>query len=186
MTGTPAHTAPPLSTLTLGGGCFWCTEAVFDSVRGIVDVESGYCNGEALRPRYQQVCTGSTGHAEVVRLTFDPAVIGVRDILEIFFGTHDPTTLNRQGNDVGTQYRSGIYYEDPAHAEVANDLIREMSQDKLFGASITTEVLPLHNYWPAEDCHQDYYAKNPLQGYCSYVVGPKVVKFRQTFARFLR
>jgi len=176
----------PQATITLGGGCFWCTEAVFDSVRGIVDVESGYCNGEALRPRYQQVCTGSTGHAEVVRLTFDPALITVRDILEIFFGTHDPTTLNCQGNDVGTQYRSGIYYEDPAHAEVANDLIREMSQDKLFGAPITTEVLPLHNYWPAEDYHQDYYANNPLQGYCSYVVGPKVVKFRQTFARFLR
>ena len=178
--------SPGLPTITLGGGCFWCLDAVFNSVRGITDVESGYCNGAVVRPRYEQVCTGSTGHAEVVRLTFDPAVIRLRDILEIFFATHDPTTLNRQGNDVGTQYRSGIYYEDPAHAEVANDLIREISQDKLWGASITTEVQPLHNYWPAEDYHQDYYAKNPLQGYCAYVVGPKVVKFRKTFARFLK
>ena len=110
----------------------------------------------------------------------------MREILEIFFATHDPTTLNRQGNDVGTQYRSGIYYEDPAHRQVAEDMVREMSQDKLFGAPITTEVQPLQNYWPAEDYHQDYYAHNPSQGYCAYVVGPKVVKFRQTFARFLK
>ena len=175
-----------LQAITLGGGCFWCLDAVYRGVRGIASVESGYCNGDLIHPRYEQICTGATGHAEVVRLVFDPATIGVRDILEIFFATHDPTTLNRQGNDVGTQYRSGIYYEDPAHAEVANDLIREISQDKLFGASITTEVQPLHNYWPAEDYHQNYYAKNPLQGYCAYVVGPKVVKFRQTFARFLK
>jgi len=152
----------------------------------VTDVQSGYANGDLAAPSYEQVCTGATGHAEVVRVTFDPAQIGLREILEIFFATHDPTTPNRQGNDVGTQYRSGIYYEDPAHAEVANDLIREISQDKLFGASITTEVQPLHNYWPAEDYHQDYYAKNPLQGYCAYVVGPKVVKFRKTFARFLK
>ncbi|MDY0106030.1 MAG: peptide-methionine (S)-S-oxide reductase MsrA, partial [Giesbergeria sp.] len=123
-----------LQTITLGGGCFWCLDAVFRGVRGITAVESGYCNGALAYPRYEQVCTGSTGHAEVVRLVFDPAVISVRDILEIFFGTHDPTTLNRQGNDVGTQYRSGIYFEDPAHAQLAHDLIREMSQDKLFGA----------------------------------------------------
>ena len=175
-----------LQTITLGGGCFWCTEAVFDRVRGVTDVESGYTNGHTLNPSYEQICRGDTGHAEVVRLTFDADEISLQEILEIFFHTHDPTTLNRQGNDVGTQYRSGIYYEDPAHAEVANDLIREISQDKLFGASITTEVQPLHNYWPAEDYHQDYYAKNPLQGYCAYVVGPKVVKFRKTFARFLK
>lgn len=186
MTQNSTTPSPPLSTLTLGGGCFWCTHAVFQEVRGITSVESGYCNGKVLHPRYEQVCTGATGHAEVVRLRFDPAVITVRELLEIFFATHDPTTLNRQGNDVGTQYRSGIYVEDPAHAQVAHDLIREMSQDKLFGAPITTEVQHLHNYWPAEDYHQDYYAKNPLQGYCAYVVGPKVVKFRKTFTRFLK
>jgi len=178
--------SPALETITLGGGCFWCTEAVFVCVRGVTDVESGYSNGHVAHPRYEQVCTGTTGHAEVVRLTFNPAVIGVREILEIFFATHDPTTLNRQGNDVGTQYRSGIYYERPEHQQAAEDLIREMSQDKLFGAPITTEVRPLANYWPAEDYHQDYYAHNPEQGYCAYVVGPKVEKFRKTFARFLK
>ena len=185
MTQDPSNSTS-LQTITLGGGCFWCTEAVFVQVRGIVDVESGYSNGHVNHPTYEQVCTGTTGHNEVVKLVYDPAQISLRAILEIFFVIHDPTTLNRQGNDSGTQYRSGIYYEDPAHAEVANDLIREISQDKLFGASITTEVQPLHNYWPAEDYHQDYYAKNPLQGYCAYVVGPKVVKFRKTFARFLK
>ena len=176
-------------TIVLGGGCFWCTEAVFVRVRGVLDVESGYANGHAdrfPRPTYEQVCSGDTGYNEVVKLVYDPQQVSMADLLSVFFAIHDPTTLNRQGNDVGTQYRSGIYYEDPAHAEVANALIREISQDKLFGASITTEVQPLHNYWPAEDYHQDYYAKNPLQGYCAYVVGPKVVKFRKTFARFLK
>jgi len=173
-------------TITLGGGCFWCTEAVFDRVRGIVDVESGYCNGQVPHPTYEQVCTGDTGHAEGVRLTFDPAVISVREIFEIFFATHDPTTLNRQGNDVGTQYRSGIYFENPEHGDIANDMIRQMSQDQLFGAPVTTEVQPLRNYHPAEHYHQDYYANNPLQGYCAYVVGPKVEKFRKTFSRFLK
>ena len=174
------------STITLAGGCFWCTEAVFDRVRGVTDVQSGYSNGHAQNPTYEQVCTGHTGHAEVVRLQFDDTVISLREILEIFFATHDPSQLNRQGNDVGTQYRSGIYFEDPAHRQAAEDMVREMSQDKLFGAPITTEVQPLQNYWPAEDYHQDYYAHNPSQGYCAYVVGPKVVKFRQTFARFLK
>jgi peptide-methionine (S)-S-oxide reductase len=123
-----------LQSITLGGGCFWCTEAVFDRVRGVTDVQSGYANGDVAEPTYEQVCTGRTGHAEVVRVTFDPDQIGVRELLEIFFATHDPTTLNRQGNDVGTQYRSGIYYTDPAHRAVAEDMLREMGQDKLFGA----------------------------------------------------
>ena len=178
--------SPGLPTITLGGGCFWCLDAVFNSVRGITDVESGYCNGAVVRPRYEQVCTGSTGHAEVVRLTFDPAIIRLRDILEIFFATHDPTTLNRQGNDVGTQYRSGIYYEDPAHGDIANNMVRQMSQDKLFGAPITTEVKPLANYSTAEAYHQDYFANHPNAGYCAFVVGPKVEKFRKTFARYLK
>lgn len=177
---------PDLQSITLGGGCFWCTEAVFDRVRGVTDVQSGYANGDVAEPTYEQVCTGTTGHAEVVRVTFDPAQISVRELLEIFFATHDPTTLNRQGNDVGTQYRSAIYYTDPAHKEAAEDLLREMGQDKLFGAPIVTELAPLATYWPAEDYHQDYYLRNPHQGYCAFVVGPKVEKFRKTFARLLK
>lgn len=173
-------------TITLGGGCFWCTEAVFDRVRGVTDVQSGYSNGQTQHPSYEQVCSGRTGHNEVVRLTFDPTQIDVREILEIFFATHDPTTLNRQGHDVGTQYRSGIYYSQPQHQEVAQDMVRQMEQDKLFGAPIVTEIAALANYWPAEDYHQDYYANHPGQGYCSAVVGPKVEKFRRTFLRHLK
>ena len=175
-------TASQLETIVLGGGCFWCTEAVFDRVQGVVDVESGYSNGDAKNPSYEQVCTGRTGHNEVVKLAFDPAQITLREILEIFFVVHDATTLNRQGNDAGTQYRSGIYYTDARQKEVADDIIREMSQDKILGAPIVTEVLPLANYWPAEDYPQDYFKNNPNQGYCAYVVGPKVEKFRKTFA----
>ncbi len=175
-----------LPVIVLGGGCFWCTEAVYVQVRGVTDVESGYCNGHVQRPSYEQVCTGSTGHAEVVRLTYDPAQVSVRQLLEIFFVVHDPTQLNRQGNDVGTQYRSGIYYTDPAQKEVADALIREMGQDKTFGAPIVTEVQPLANYWPAEDYHQDFFARNPYQGYCLAVAAPKVAKFRKTFASLVR
>jgi len=179
-------TSSKLETITLGGGCFWCTEAVYVGVRGVTDVESGYSNGQAQNPSYEQVCTGRTGHNEVVKLQFDPAQISLREILEIFFVIHDPTTLNRQGNDVGTQYRSGIYYSDAAQKEVADEVIREMSQDKAFTVPIVTEVLPLTNYWPAEDYHQDYFENNPNQGYCAFVVGPKVEKFRKTFAAFVK
>ena len=170
-----------VQTITLGGGCFWCTEAVFDRVRGVTDVESGYTNGHTLNPSYEQICQGDTGHAEVVRLKFDADEISLEEILEIFFHTHDPTTLNRQGNDVGTQYRSGIYYETPEDAEIAHNMIRQMSQDKLFGAPITTEVKPLENYSTAEAYHQDFFEKNPSQGYCVAVAAPKVAKFRKTF-----
>ncbi len=169
-------------TVALGGGCFWCTEAVFDRVRGITDVESGYCNGHVLQPTYEQVCSGSTGHAEVVKLTWDPAQITLTEILEIFFAVHDPTTLNRQGNDVGTQYRSGIYTTTPEQQQEAETVVRQINQGQLFGRPIVTEVLPLSHYSPAEDYHQDYFAKHPGQGYCAFVVGPKVEKFRQTFA----
>jgi peptide-methionine (S)-S-oxide reductase len=169
-------------TITLGGGCFWCTEAVYVKVRGVLDVESGYSNGQAARPSYEEVCTGRTGCNEVVKLTYDPAQITLREILEIFFVIHDPTTLNRQGNDAGTQYRSGIYYETAGQKEAVDDFIREASQDKTFGKPLVTEVLPLANYWPAEGYHQDYFANNPNQGYCAFVVGPKVDKFRKTFA----
>lgn len=170
-----------VETIVLGGGCFWCTEAVFKEVRGITDVESGYSNGQAHQPSYEQVCTGNTGHNEVVKLTYDPAQISVRQILEIFFVVHDPTQLNRQGNDTGTQYRSGIYYTTSEQKQAADDIIREMSQDKLFGKPIVTEVVALSNYWPAEEYHQDFFEKNPFQGYCMAVAAPKVDKFRKTF-----
>jgi len=173
-------------TITLGGGCFWCTEAVFVRVRGVEDVESGYSNGQTAQPSYEQVCTGTTGHNEVVKLVFDPAQISMREILEIFFVIHDPTTLNRQGHDSGTQYRSGIYFSTPEQETVAQDLIREMSQSGVYSQAIVTEVLPLTNYWPAESYHQDFFEKNPGQGYCVAVAAPKVAKFRKTFARLVR
>jgi peptide-methionine (S)-S-oxide reductase len=175
-----------LQTIVLGGGCFWCTEAVYVKVRGVTDVESGYSNGHVNRPSYEQVCSGSTGHAEVVKLTYDPAQISTRQILEIFFVVHDPTQLNRQGNDSGTQYRSGIYTTTPEQKQVADDMIREMSQDKLFGKPIVTEVQTLANYWPAEEYHQDFFEKNPYQGYCVAVAAPKVAKFRKTFASLVK
>ena len=168
-------------TIALGGGCFWCTEAVFKEVRGVLDVESGYSNGQETAPTYGQVCTGRTGSAEVVKLVYDPAQVSTRQILEIFFATHDPTQLNRQGNDVGTQYRSGIYYTTTQQRDVANDLIREAGQDKLYDGGIVTEVLPLAHYFVAEDYHQDFFEKNPTQGYCMAVAAPKVSKFRKTF-----
>jgi len=173
-------------TITLGGGCFWCTEAVFVCVKGIVDVESGYCNGHVLQPSYNQVCSGSTGHNEVVKLVFDPAQVSAREILEIFFVIHDPTTLNRQGHDSGTQYRSGIYFSTPEHEVLARSVIDEMTHSDVYRSPIVTEVMPLTNYWAAEDYHQDYFAKNPQQGYCMAVAAPKVAKFRRTFARLVR
>ncbi len=175
-----------LPSITLGGGCFWCTEAVFVRVRGIIQVQSGYCNGTALQPTYEQVCSGRTGHNEVVRLTFDPAVISVQQILQIFFAIHDPTTLNRQGNDVGTQYRSGIYFHTPEQQQVAQAMLEQLAQERVFDAPLTTELLPEQNFWPAEDYHAQYYARNPSQGYCAAIIGPKLAKFRQTFTQFLK
>ena len=175
-----------LQTITLGGGCFWCLEAVFVCVKGVVDVQSGYCNGHVLQPSYNQVCGGATGHNEVVKLVFDPKQISAREILEIFFVIHDPTTLNRQGHDSGTQYRSGVYFSTPAQEHLARELIDEMSSSAVYRSPIVTEVLPLANYWPAEDYHQDYFAKNPQQGYCMAVAAPKVEKFRRTFAKLVR
>ena len=169
-------------SIVLGGGCFWCTEAVFDRVQGVTDVESGYSNGQVKNPTYEQVCTGRTGAVEVVKLEFDPAQISLREILEIFFVVHDPTTLNRQGNDTGTQYRSGIYTTSDAQREVAESVIREMVESKVYTSPIVTEVVPLADYSTAEAYHQDYFANNPNQGYCAFVVGPKVEKFRKTFA----
>jgi peptide-methionine (S)-S-oxide reductase len=178
--------SPNTETIVLGGGCFWCTEAVFDRVQGVLDVESGYSNGETVKPSYEQVCTGRTGHAEVVKLVFDPAQITLREILEIFFVVHDPTTPNRLGNDVGTQYRSGIYYVDEAQKQVAEDVIREIEASKTYRSPVVTEVAPLANYSAAEAYHQDYFLNNPNQGYCAFVVGPKVEKFQKTFASRLK
>jgi peptide-methionine (S)-S-oxide reductase len=175
-----------LQTIVLGGGCFWCTESVYKEVRGVTDVESGYSNGETERPSYEDVCTGRTGHNEVVKLTYDPQQVSLRQLLEIFFVVHDPTQMNRQGNDVGTQYRSGIYYTTPEQKETAESLVREMSQDKLFSRPIVTEVQPMANYWPAEEYHQDFFEKNPTQGYCLAVAAPKVAKFRKTFTDLTR
>jgi peptide-methionine (S)-S-oxide reductase len=175
--------AVPLQTITLGGGCFWCTEAVFVQVRGIEDVESGYSNGQVRQPSYEDVCTGTTGCNEVVKLVYDPAQISTREILEIFFVIHDPTTLNRQGNDAGTQYRSGIYVTTPEQEAVAREVMAELAASGIYSRPIVTEVLPMAHYWPAEDYHQDFFERNPHQGYCMAVAAPKVAKFRMTFAR---
>ena len=175
-----------LQTIVLGGGCFWCTEAVYVKVKGVTDVESGYSNGKAERPSYEQVCTGTTGHNEVVKLTYDPAQISLRQILEIFFVIHDPTTLNRQGNDTGTQYRSGIYWTNDGQKQVAEAVIREIEASKTYHSPVVTEVAPLANYSTAEAYHQDYFLNNPNQGYCAFVVGPKVEKFQKTFASRLK
>lgn len=172
---------PSVETIVLGGGCFWCTEAVFKEVRGITDVESGYSNGQAQRPSYEQVCAGRTGVVEVVKLEYDPAVISTRQILEIFLVVHDPTQLNRQGNDVGTQYRSGIYFTAPEQQQVAEALLKEVTDEGLLADPIVTEIEPLAHYWPAEEYHQDFFERNPSQGYCMAVAAPKVTKFRKTF-----
>ena len=183
MPSSDNPTTSPHLTLVLGGGCFWCTEAVFVQVRGVVDVESGYCNGLSPNPTYEMVCTGTSGHAEVVKLIYDPDQVSTRDLLEIFFLIHDPTQLNRQGNDVGTQYRSGIYFTTPAQEAVASALIDELAASHHYDQPIVTEVKPLRNYAPAEDYHQDFFARNPNQAYCMAVAAPKVAKFRKTFAR---
>jgi len=168
----------------LGGGCFWCTEAVYLEARGVTRVESGYMGGSDPDPTYEKVCEGSTGHAEVIRLEFDPNVISYRDILEIFFTIHDPTTLNRQGNDVGTQYRSVIFTTSPEQEATARKVMAEMAV--VWDAPIVTQLLPAEQWHKAEDYHQNYFARHPLQGYCAFVVAPKVAKFRKTFAKRLK
>lgn len=169
-------------TATLAGGCFWCLEAVFADLRGVEKVESGYAGGAVPHPSYQQVCTGSTGHAEVVQITFDPRVISLAELLEVFFTVHDPTTLNRQGSDVGTQYRSAIFYRTPEQQAIARQAIEELNAAGIWEAPLVTEVTPLAAFYPAEDYHRDYYRRNPDQPYCRAIISPKVAKFR---ARFL-
>ena len=172
--------------VVIGGGCFWCTEAVFLAVDGVLTVESGYSGGHVDDPSYEQVCDGSTGHAEVVRVEFDADRITLREILEIFFATHDPTTLNRQGADVGTQYRSVIFHADDAQRDTARAVIADLTDQQVFDRPIVTQVVPLTNYFAAEAYHQRFYERNPYQGYCMAVVGPKVAKFRKQFASRLK
>ncbi|VTS04186.1 peptide-methionine (S)-S-oxide reductase MsrA [Tuwongella immobilis] len=177
MTDQPQETA----VATLGGGCFWCLEAVFEQVKGVQLVESGYEGGHIDQPSYRQVCGGSTGHAEVVRITFDPTVISFRQLLEIFFVIHDPTTLNRQGADVGTQYRSVIFTHHEEQASVAREVIAALEAENVYPNPIVTQVVPTTTFFKAEDYHQGYFRSHPYEGYCQVVVSPKVSKFRKTF-----
>lgn len=175
-----------LQTATLAGGCFWCLESAFNRLAGVESALSGYMGGFVERPTYHQVCSGDTGHAEVVQLRFDPGVIGFADLLEVFFTLHDPTTLNRQGNDVGTQYRSAIFFHTPEQENQARAMIRRLTADGVFADPIVTEVVPATTFWPAEDYHQGYAERNPTQPYCLFVVAPKLAKFRAKFAARLK
>ena len=174
-----------LQKATLGGGCFWCLEAVYQQVRGVVHVESGYAGGQTLSPDYDSVCSGQTGHAEVVQIEFDPDVLTYQKILEIFFAIHDPTTLNRQGNDIGSQYRSVIYAHDQEQRMMAQNIIKQLTQGNIFDQPIVTELADLPTYYRAEDYHQNYFNNHPDQGYCAFVVSPKVSKFRKQFSELL-
>ena len=175
-----------LETATLGAGCFWCVEAVFDDLIGVEDVVSGYSGGHTKNPTYRQVCSETTGHAEVVQVRFDPAVISYADILRVFFTVHDPTTLNRQGNDIGSSYRSAIFYHSPEQQQVAREVITEITAERLYDNPIVTEVTAANEFYSAEDYHQEYFANNPDQPYCAAVVAPKVKKFRQKFTNRLK
>ena len=171
---------------TLAGGCFWCLEAVFDDLKGVESVESGYSGGNVPSPSYAQVCNGDTGHAEVIRVTFDPLVLSYKDLLTVFFTIHDPTTLNRQGNDVGTQYRSAIFYHSPEQKATAEQVVKKITQERLWTNPIVTEIAPFDKFYIAEDYHQEYFKKNPYQGYCRAIIAPKVAKFRHKFAERLK
>ena len=175
-----------IQTATLAGGCFWCLDGAYRDLRGVITVESGYAGGHVSNPTYQQVCTSTTGHAEVVQITYNPDEIGFRDLLEVFFSMHDPTTLNRQGADVGTQYRSAIFWHDEVQRETAEAMIAELEQDGVFDDPIITEVSGLDEFYSADDDHQDYYRRNPNQGYCQVVVAPKLAKFRAKYAGRLK
>ena len=174
------------SVATLAGGCFWCLEAIYDDLKGVISVESGYSGGSVPNPSYELVCTGKTGHAESVRITYDPAVISYRDLLDVFFSIHDPTTLNRQGADVGTQYRSVIFYQTPEQKTEAERVMAEITAAHLWPKPLVTEVVPAQNFYVAEDYHQEYFRRNPDQGYCRMVIAPKVAKFRKHYLERLK
>jgi peptide-methionine (S)-S-oxide reductase len=175
-----------LEVATLAGGCFWCLEAVYDDLKGVVDVVSGYTGGHVRNPSYREVCTGTTGHAEAVQITFDPAQITYRELLEVFFSIHDPTTLNRQGADVGTQYRSAIFYHTAEQKKTAEAVMTALQVDNPWGRPIVTELAPMEAFYPAEEYHQEYFARNPEQGYCTVVIAPKLEKFRHKFTHRLK
>jgi peptide-methionine (S)-S-oxide reductase len=175
-----------LQTATLAGGCFWCLEAVYDELKGVHSVESGYAGGHVDNPSYRAVCSGTTGHAEVVQIRFDPNIVSYRDLLNVFFTIHDPTTLNRQGADIGTQYRSAIFYHDDEQKKIAEEVIRDLNTQKIWDNPIVTEVTKLDKFYVAEDYHQEYFANNPYQPYCQVVVAPKVSKFRKHFIEMLK
>ncbi len=177
---------PSLQVATLAGGCFWCLEAVYDELKGVVDVVSGYSGGSMANPSYEAVCTGQTGHAETVQITFDPQVVSYRELLQVFFTIHDPTSLNRQGADVGTQYRSAIFYHSPEQKATAEQLIADLQAQGLWNKSIVTEIKPFSEFYPAEAYHQEYFKHNPYQGYCMAVIAPKVAKFRHQYVDKLK
>jgi peptide-methionine (S)-S-oxide reductase len=176
-----SNTSQELEKATLGGGCFWCLEPIFEDLVGVKNVEVGYAGGDVPNPTYKAVCTGTTGHAEVAQISFDPQEITFRELLEVFFSIHDPTTLNRQGADVGTQYRSAVFYHDQAQKEIADEVIASIDAESIWGRPIVTEVTPLEGYFPAEDYHQEYFRNNPAQPYCQMVIRPKIEKFEKTF-----
>jgi peptide-methionine (S)-S-oxide reductase len=184
----PTRSLPstPMARLTVGGGCFWCLEAVFLELRGVSRVISGYAGGRVEHPTYEQVCTGRTGHAEVVRVEFDPRILPLRDLLTVFFTVHDPTTLNRQGGDVGTQYRSVVLYDSPEQKAAAEKVVDEIAASRIWRGKIVTEIAPLATFYPAEEYHRDYFARHPEQAYCRMVIEPKVAKFRAHFVDRLR
>jgi peptide-methionine (S)-S-oxide reductase len=179
-------TTPAREIATLAGGCFWCLEAVYDEMKGVESVESGYMGGKTENPSYEDVCSGETGHAEVVQIAFDPEVVSFTEILGVFFAIHDPTTLNRQGNDVGTQYRSAIFYHSPAQKAAAESTIASLKTDGVYDDPIVTEVAPVSKFYPAENYHREYFRRNPAQPYCSFVVRPKLAKFRKQFLQKLK
>ncbi len=183
---TPVNAPPGKEIATIAGGCFWCTEAIFRDLRGVQEVMPGYAGGHVPNPSYERVCVGTTGHAEGIQIVFDPQVISYHDLLSIFFTVHDPTTLNRQGADTGTQYRSAVFTHSPEQEATARQVIAEVEEAKIWPAPIVTEVTPFTNFYPAESYHVDYYERNPGQGYCQVVIAPKVTKFRQKYADRLK
>lgn len=176
----------PTEVAVFGGGCFWCTEAVYSSLLGVLSVKSGYCGGSVAHPSYEDVCTGRTGHIEVVRIVFDPSIVSYRTLVEIFFATHDPTTPGRQGNDVGPQYQSAIFWQSPEQREVATEVLYEVDASYAYSDPVCTELIQGDTFWPAESVHDQYFARHPDQGYCRVVIAPKMAKFRQKFADNLK
>lgn len=176
----------PTEVATLAGGCFWCLEAVYDELKGVMDVVSGYSGGHVADPSYEAVCTGQTGHAESVQITFNPSVVSYRELLEVFFTIHDPTSLNRQGADVGTQYRSAIFYHSPEQKAITEQVIQELGEQQVWSKPIVTEVTPFREFYPAEAYHQEYFKNNPYQGYCMAIIAPKVAKFRHKYLEMLK